>query len=837
MAWLFVKSIGRVAVAVAVAVILVAATQRFGTYLTDAVAHWTWPPTWLSGIASWLGQEPPPGLNYQAIVTAALAVTGTLAGVYFATVAFVVSTTYKDATSRVRDLVTRLPGGKLYAYVYVQAVLFGLVILALPLAESQPNRLSLCVVTILGAFVLLSFGRLRTQLYGLLEPVGLLPMVQRDLTRWTTQASRLTGRDPTGLRTRLCRARTTQSLLVLRDLCHLIRERERTVANVTAEYAGTDPRTQTAARFTLAIWLQYAKRKGTLIELPGWCSQRIRHKDWLLTDHHEVGIALATATTLQATTVADALWVERHLAQVLSELIGGRELPQLASILGEIDDPTRWLMSRGFFGESRLWFETVVAPARVATTQQSANTNADEASETNSGEDSVVSTTASDGHLYNLVDFVALAYTQAVLGLYDYTHALTVDFPNWIVTQAYDHNVRNLGPVPAELLRNLRDGLRFEETVEGHRVTSVANINQLLARAIATESIDEAVSLMDTFEREFWPWARDVSSGRTLAAGAALSRLDEALHKWASPLSSLSTLFEQCEAVHRDVDDQWPNLSLDRLTARRAALQEKLRAPIARVATRVETDMDRDRPDVFGWAFYRAHQDLLEDVLEDQVPIRASLEPCLRGLVIATERARARLLSTVQRLHQHVLGSLWSEPVLMLLQLSGAALVAGLARQRSDLLDVFERVWRELLDKDPQKILDAAISALYMDHALFGLSAGKINRSNRHQQVMESLNQFGISYDDIAYGNLEESHPNLDTKLATMFKWIGHCEFEDVFVAAWLVPEGRDRGAVLRSDILTPRLSEMIDEFSKIIEGEANTQDGPGVQEDEADNC
>jgi hypothetical protein len=361
-------------------------------------------------------------MNYQAIVAAALAVAGTLAGVFFATVAFVVSTTYKDATSEVRALVTRLPGGRVYASVYVQAVLFGLVTLTLPMIGREPNRLTLCIVTVLGGFVVLSFGRLRTHLYGLLEPVGLLPLVQRDLARWTAQASRLVGHDPTGLRTRLSRARTLQSLLTLRDLCYLIRDRERTATNVPAEYAGTDPRVLSAARHVLAVWLQYTRRKQVLVQMSGWCSQRVRHKDWLLASDSEVGIALATATTLQATATDDALWVERHLANILGELLGGREVPQLASILDGLDDPVRKLVSRGMFAESRLWMEAVVSPAKaatmIATLQPSTNAAASEAPKESRAGSTVASTSASEGYLYNLVDFVARAYTQAVLGLY-----------------------------------------------------------------------------------------------------------------------------------------------------------------------------------------------------------------------------------------------------------------------------------------------------------------------------------------------------------------------------------------------------------------------------------
>ena len=833
LAWLSAKSFGRVAVTVAVAVALVAIAQVLGTYLKDTAAHWRWVPGWLSAVASWLGRPPPPETNYQVIVTAALAITGTLAGVYFATVAFVVSTTYKDATLEVRALVTRLPGGRVYTIVYVQAVLFSLITLTLPMTGQEPNRLSLCMVTILGGFVILSFGRLRTQLYSLLEPVGLLPLVRRDLAQWTAQASRLVGRDSTGLRTRLCRSRTLQSLLTLRDLCYLIRNRERAAANVPAEYGGTDPRALSVAWYLLAIWLQYAQNKQVLVQLSGWCTQRASHKDWLLASNNEVGIALATATTLQPTATDDALWVERHLAEILGELVGGREVPQLASIFNCLEGPVRKLMSHGMFAESRLWMEAVVSPARAATMRQpTANVTAEKAT----AQTSTSSAPGSEGHLYNLIDFVALAYTQAVLGLHDYAHALTIDFPHWMVAQARGEDARSLGPLPAELLRNLRNGLRFEEAIERHQVTSDANIKQLVARAVATEAIDEATALMATFETDFWPWASRMINDDILAAGAALSRLDEALQKWDSALSALSTLFDQCEAVRRDVDDRWPDLGLDGLTARRAALMDRLRGPIARIAMQVDVGINPDRPDVFGWAFYRAHQDLLEDVLSDRSPLRADLEERLRGLVVATDRASGRLRATVRRQHDRVLGSFWSEPVLMLLQLSGIALVIGLVQQRSDLLDVFERVWGGLVDAEPQQVLDTAVAALVMDDALFGLSTGKIHRSSRHQQAMAVLADIEVSRDGIEYGYPEQPDPDLSTRLAIMLRRVAHGNFEDMFVAAWLVPKARQRGAVLPEVSLGTRLTDLVKAFADENEDETRRQaepDAPGSRGDD----
>jgi hypothetical protein len=458
--------------------------------------------------------------------------------------------------------------------------------------------------------------------------------------------------------------------------------------------------------------------------------------------------------------------------------------------------------------------EAVVAPARTVTTPPpSAAGKANVVFEGSKLGSADAGAPASEGHLYNLVDYVGLAHTQAVLGLHDYAQALAKDLPDWIITQARGTNVRHLGPLPTKLLEDLRDGLAFEETVEGRRVTSDANIRQLVARDVATEAIDEATALMAVFEETYWPWVTRVVDSETAVAGAALSRLDEALHKWDRPLSALRALFEQCEALHRDVDDRWPDLKLDDLEARRAALQDLLRTPIARVATHVDIDMNPDRPDVFGWAFFRAHQDLLDDVLSGQMPVRADLEERLRLLVNATDRASTRLRATVRRQHVSVLGSFWSEPMLMLLQLSGAALVIGLTRKRSDLLGVFERVWDGLLDTSAQHVLDVTLAALALDDSLIGISTGKINRSRRHLQTVAALEGMGLSPDDIEDAELGEPPSGVSAKVAAMLRVISFGHLEEVFVAAWMVPAALRRGATLPQNGLGLRVADLIKNF------------------------
>ena len=172
----------------------------------------------------------------------------------------------------------------------------------------------------------------------------------------------------------------------------------------------------------------------------------------------------------------------------------------------------------------------------------------------------------------------------------------------------------------------------------------------------------------------------------------------------------------------------------------------------------------------------------------------------------------------------------------MLLQLSGVALVTGPVRQRSDLLEVFERVWGGLLDANAQQVLDTALAALVMDDAFFALSKGKINRLNRHQQAMATLADVEMSRDAIEYGDLKQSHPDLSTRLAAMLRRVAYGDFEDVFVAAWMVPEARRRGAVLSDDGLGTRLTELIEAFADANGDETCRQaepDAPGTRRDD----
>lgn len=828
MSWIMFRSLGFAVVALAVASAGVWLTQSLGRALSDHVSQWAWAPRWLNSAATWGGEPPPAGMNYQAIATAALAVIGTLASVYFATVAFVISTTYRDATSRVRSLVTRLPEGRVYAFMYVQAVLFGLAVLLLPLFNRQPNRLTLSTLAILGSLVVLSFGRLRTQLYELLEPARLLRMVHRDITRWLTYALR--GRRSTRVwRVQTARSEVFESLLTLRELCRLIRDREHESPNTPPEYTMVDPRTRTAVQMVVGMWIGYSARKDQLIVLPGWCLMRAKHKDWLVASNYEVAMALGTATTLQAESTEDDLWLERYLSLVLADLLGGRGASEYSNLVEGLDQVPLQLMAFGLFEDARLWLDLAVMPAMDIVAARS-ETSAD-----GSGQEPTGTAQPVLAHEHNLADFVGLSFAQVVLGMQHYAASISHGFPGWVSRQALGHRERRVGHKPTELFRKIKDGLAFERKVQGLRITSDANIHQLIARDLAAELIDEAAWLVGTIEADFAPWVATLCERPSFPAAAAASRLDEILHKSTDVLqAALERCFAECEAVHRDVDDAWPSLDLAWFRQRLERMKQDLRLPIAQLASRADARLDASRPDIFGWAFHRAHADLLDDLLDpswDGDPTERLLQ-----LVSATDRAMTRLQTATRRTHARIANAFSAEPVLLLLQISGIAYVLDRFEKRSRLFDPFERVWKALLKQDPQRILDTSLAAVISDDLLFSLSSGKMSRTARMDRALDTFEIFQV--DRFPLGQRRRRVARDDAARIAERAVADHLcingDFEDVFVAGWLLPEAIQLGATLREDLVEgTRLKRLITDLdaARIAEQHsATTQTDPMPQ-------
>lgn len=784
--------------------------------------HDRWPnwvgslPEWGDRMLDWITSPVSSSFDSAALPTAAIEVAGVFVAVYFATVTFVVSTTYRDATRKLRDQIVRQPESRWYAVFFTQAVVYVALALALPVVDREATHLTLVLAGLSAALVVLSFGRIWITLFVLLEPTSLFPQIQRDLNRWVHRAYKLGNRkSPSSTGVRRANAKIRDSLETLNDLVTLILDREHERAGERGIAASYDPRIGVAIRNLVVAWHGYAHRKHVIRALPGWSPTRTQAKDWFLSSHTEVSVALATGTTLVGSEVVDDLWFERWIADFIERLLAGRDLRSIESALRGLPPLSRTLGGHGQFEELRLWltattFAPMAAVGTYAKERGSITPPAD-------GGESPRSHLSREQHFalpgeasaHNLVDFVLLEALNACLGYIDYLGRMRNLLPG-MGAIVVDNTKRIVaGKLVMQIITNLREAMSTEASIEGERVTPDNAITQLTARALATESIDEVEQLVTYLEKEIWPWVIDIGGSKTWAAGAALSRAAELTEKLGTALGFARQLLDACEAVHIERDDRWPDTGTSDVVERAKSLRDLLELPIGRLATTVDSAPDSDRPDHFGWAYYRAHEDLVGRVLNREPGNPEELRQKVALLYWAGDVATQRLLATVRRHDQGVINSYVAEPYVRFMQLCGIALAVSEVTEQPGLFAPFESLWTGLLATPDRAtpLLGRAAATLSSESAVFGITPGGIERTNIEIRANNLLEELGVRRDLFDLGGFSDrfgssgSGLTLTDDAVRLLQAVRSSHFEGMFYARWLRPHAVAAGASAPAEI------------------------------------
>lgn len=790
-------------------------TQAVGKLNSQLQAWLGLLPEWSVRALEWLTSPVPESFDAAALPTAAIEVAGVFVAAYFATVTFVVSTTYKDATRKLRDQIVRQPGSRWYAAFFTQAVVYVALALALPVVDRVATHLTLVVAGLSAALVVLSFGRIWVTLFVSLEPTSLFSPIQRDLNRWVRRAHKLgTRKDPSPTAVRRANLSIRDKLETLSDLVTLILDREHERAGDRGIAGSNDPRIGEAAANLLMVWEGYSRRKHAMRTLEGWNPPRPQAKDWFLSSHSEVSVALATGTTLGASEVVDDLWYERRIASMIERLLSGRDLRSLEGALSGQPPLARALVGRGQFEELRLWLTATTFPpmARVSSYAKERG-SIDVVTDPGEGLKPHLSRAQhfalpGEASAHNLVDFVLLEVLNACLGYVDYFSRMRSLLPTAGALVVDETERVVAGRLVVQIVTNLREALALEASIEDERVTPDNALTQFVARALATESIDEVEQLLSYLEAEIWPWVIEIGGSSTWAAGAALSRATELTEKIGSMVGSARHLLDSCEAAHIERDDRWPDTETTHAEKRAKALIDRLEIPVARLATAVDAAPDSDRPDHFGWAYYRAHENILRRVLTLEPGDPAELRQKVVLLYVAGDIATGRLLATVRRHDQGVINSYVGEPYLRFLQLSGIALALSEVAEAPALFRPFESLWAGLLAdaSHATPLLARAAATLSSEFSVFGLTPGGIERTEIEMRANRALDELGVHRDVFDRGGFGsagrgEGAVALSDKAARLLGVVRSSHFEGMFYACWLRPCALAVGASVPAEV------------------------------------
>lgn len=237
------------------------------------------------------------------------------------------------------------------------------------------------------------------------------------------------------------------------------------------------------------------------------------------------------------------------------------------------------------------------------------------------------------------------------------------------------------------------------------------------------------------------------------------------------------------------------------------SLTERLELPVARLAATVDSAPDSDRPDHFGWAYYRAHENVLRQVLTREPGDPNELRQKVGLLYWAGDVATQRLLATVRRHDRSVINSYVAEPYVRFLQLCGIALTMSEVTREPAIFAPFESLWVGLFTDAERatQLLGRAAATLSSESALFALTPGGIERSNIEIRVNQTLDELGVPrglFDLGGFGYDDDPQPESLTEEATrILRSVRSGHFEGMFYARWLRPRAISAGAEAPTEI------------------------------------
>jgi hypothetical protein len=242
------------------------------------------------------------------------------------------------------------------------------------------------------------------------------------------------------------------------------------------------------------------------------------------------------------------------------------------------------------------------------------------------------------------------------------------------------------------------------------------------------------------------------------------------------------------------------------MASRAESLRERLELPVSRLAATVDSAPDSDRPDHFGWAYYRAHENVLRRVLNRELGDPEELRQKVAQLYWAGDVATQRLLTTVRRHDQSVINSYVAEPYVRFLQLCGIALAMSEVTREPAIFAPFESLWVGLLaDADrPTQLLGRAAATLSSESALFALTPGGIERSNIEIRANQALDELGVPrrlFDLGGFGYDDPPPASLTEGATRILRSVQSGHFEGMFYACWLRPRAVSAGAEVPTEI------------------------------------
>jgi hypothetical protein len=645
-------------------------------------------------------------------------IAGIFLGLYFAVVSGIAAAVYADVPGEVRLLLTREKLGSVYIKIVAFLGAFALVLSTAVVLGIRVGLANVAVVGALSALSIFAFVMLGLRAFYFFSPDALAGYVIKDVVP-LFQASR---RGRPGSQSR---GIPYNYQLQAEELLSTFRA----VVSLSATRTSVTERSLTRiVDGNLRLLFVYKSLKGDIDSKSLWFKQRLEFPKWLTSDHSSVGMALQTQTAIQGKPVADRLWVERALHDVLRIVLKALlDRSDRARAVQAFESILSWTR---LFGRQLALDETLALSALAIELLE-------EHLGARSPEDRSVESVA-------LADISATFSMQIVLGMSDRLRPLTADAfvnatsrvdPLGSLTHAWPREVVEQREYIAEKLTN-------ERLVERRRVTADWYVSQVLALSMSRFFARVVPRLLAELERLPAMATARSDQGQMILAAAIVQRGLESCQKFSVHLGEFSESLDRIAALRRARDIPWVETDWEDAHRRVGEVRTELLVLTARLSVEVSTlETGGEIPDFFGAAYSFLAEECFDDALQGRAEKFRRLYP---AFFFASLSANERLNRELADYDQQTQILFSTETLEDLLEISGYALLKRELGEEACWAIVKDLWDRYLGDRDRTQFFTFLFAVLSYRSAVFGIKPRDIGRTSWRMAFQRYLIEGGF---------------------------------------------------------------------------------------------
>ena len=670
-----------------------------------------------------IGFTIPEDSTYGTLLEAVIAVGGVFIGLYYAAISTIGGAIYARLPNDIRDLLAKEQVGNVYMRLLAFLTSFGVCLLAFHTVGFEPIILAIPLLIIGAGVMIIGFVRLGARAFYFFDPTILSHRLFKQLFQChrQVQAGGYRWFDRSFQNHAHRRAQTTIDTLT-------------TVSEIVAKEPHLNGRPFAGLCKNLLVFLcDYETIKKSIPTDSLWYGQKYVHPDWYRVDDTKTSLAYETATGLRPESVSDPRWIESAILPIVSHCLkinmDEKRYPIVIELLNRLDIYVRLLATEhqleyafNLISQVFSWCEKFLF----------------------SKEDSIIREEPLE-HMQICVQLatmpinVLLAYAQTIGSYGQDKIRQRIRSIMWKSEKSIYR--AGFGVHVLQRLEWMHPRLKFEKRVEGHIVSPIWYLEELVGQKEAENHHTAMLCFYEKIGGLYKPWIESATSSKHPWLAALI--LSEELQYWDKldyHKDILNQFWNDLNSDRRAEKISWPSLDIDELREKSEQRDTELLELMSKESLLLSLiSRPESYPDFAGQFLHTIGETLLRAMFENDCDtVEALFSRYFHGSLLQFEQLRTEEAASERQ--QQVNLKFAVEPLLDLMDISGYVYLLSEYHDTSSIKTPIIKAWDEYFDHDQGEVrLQFLANAVSLSGAIFGTAPRDINRTRWKQVISQRL--------------------------------------------------------------------------------------------------